>query len=59
MTQPECDLCKAREAMKKIMAIIEEIPDFNIPYFDDAITDAYNSADETYGRLRHYGCGED
>jgi hypothetical protein len=51
---PDCDLCYARAAMKRVMEIIEEIPDFNIAYFDDPITACYSAADNAYGLLRHY-----
>ena len=51
---PDCDLCYARAAMKRVMEIIEDTPDFNVALFDDALNDVYEAADNAYGLLRHY-----
>lgn len=49
-----CDLCQAELRLLKAMACIDEIPDFNIAMFDDAITAPYEALQVAISTLTHY-----
>jgi hypothetical protein len=51
-----CDWCKAQHVMRKIKEIIDNMPEFELPIFDDAIADVYNAADDA-GHL--FDCGHE
>ena len=55
----ECSFCKGREALQKIMRIIEEeLPETGASFYDDPITDLFNQADDACGTWRCY-CEDD
>ena len=42
----ECQFCKTREVLEKIMEIIEnEISEIGVDFYDNPITELYNAAD--------------
>ena len=49
-----CDLCQAELRLLKAMDSIDEIPDFDIAMFDDAITAAYEALQVALTTLTHY-----
>lgn len=49
-----CDFCQVQQAMRQIMALIDDLPEINEPLYDDAVTDVYNAADNALGRFEHY-----
>ena len=50
----ECNICKSREAMLRIMQIIDDLPELDIAHYDAEITAVYNAADEAKDTLICY-----
>ena len=49
----ECKFCVLRQIIKKFMDDIESL-EVGAELYDDAITDLFNNADDTYSLLRCY-----
>lgn len=47
-----CEWCQAEAVMKKVMELVESLPEYNVPLFDDAVTAVYNAADNAQSILR-------
>ena len=52
-----CQFCQTRKKLKKIIAILETVPEIGSALYDDQITDAYNAVDDALSTWRCY-CGE-
>lgn len=48
-----CEWCQAEAVMKKIMALADDLPEYNVPLFDDAVLKVYEAADDAQSVL---GC---
>ena len=53
-----CDFCKAVETMKQVMELVEQLPEFNVPLYDDVITKVYEAADDASGILKPWPGGQ-
>ena len=47
-----CEFCQAVATMDKIMAMIDGIPEWGIPLFDDAVQAVYDAAQDAEPILR-------
>ncbi len=47
-----CEWCQAEAVMKQIMALVEALPEWGVPLFDDAVTAVYEAADDAQSVLR-------
>ena len=47
-----CEFCQAVATMEQIMALVEAMPVWDVPLFDDAVTAVFNAADEAQSVLR-------
>lgn len=47
-----CEFCQAVATMNKIMAMLDDVPVWGVPLFDDAVTAVYNAADDAQSVLR-------
>lgn len=49
-----CEFCTTVRAMKRIMAMVEDMPEFDVPLYDDAVLDVYEAAQDAVSVLRCY-----
>lgn len=47
-----CEFCQAVATMDKIMKMIDDIPEWGIPLFDDAVQAVYDAAQDAEPILR-------
>lgn len=47
-----CEFCQAVATMDKIMAMLDDIPEWGIPLFDDAVQAVYDKAQDAEPILR-------
>lgn len=47
-----CEFCQAVAVMDKIMAMIDDIPEWGVPLFDDAVQAVYDAAQDAEPILR-------
>lgn len=54
-----CEFCQAEAVMKKVMELVDTLPVWNVPLFDDAVTAVYNAADNAQSVLRCWAVDRD
>ena len=47
-----CEFCQAVATMDKIMALVEGLPEWGVPLFDDAVLAVYEAAQDAEPILR-------
>ncbi len=54
-----CEFCQAVATMNEIMEKIDTVTVWDVPLFDDAVSDVYNAADNASGILRCWAAYDD